>query len=149
MTSVSTKWGMLDYVLDEDGNLVDLAFSEAETASEETPDWLVSLLEQGPCPDLDLSRVRVGGTAFQQEVWRALLTIPSGETRSYKEIAVQIGRPKAVRAVGQALNRNRLPILFPCHRVIGANGNLTGFEGGLDKKRELLSLEQTWKKGSV
>lgn len=89
--------------------------------------------------DLPLS---ASGTEFQQEVWRALLTIPYGETRSYSQIAAQIGRPKAVRAVGMANHNNPLAIVVPCHRVIGKDGSLTGYGGGLDKKRFLLSLEQ-------
>lgn len=82
------------------------------------------------------------GTDFQQQVWRALLTIPYGETRSYKDIALQIGNEKAVRAVGAANGRNPISIIAPCHRVIGSGGALVGFAGGLDKKQILLSLEQ-------
>lgn len=81
------------------------------------------------------------GTAFQKKVWAALLTIPFGETRSYTEIARQIGHPKAVRAVGAANGRNPISIIAPCHRVIGANGKLTGFAGGLAAKAYLLRLE--------
>ena len=81
------------------------------------------------------------GTAFQQQVWNALRTIPFGETRSYADIARQIGRPTAVRAVGAANGRNPLSIVTPCHRVIGTNGHLTGFAGGLDAKAFLLRLE--------
>lgn len=82
------------------------------------------------------------GTEFQCDVWRALRTIPFGETRSYAEIARQIGRPKAVRAVGAANGKNPISIITPCHRVIGSNGALTGFAGGLDVKARLLALEQ-------
>ncbi|RUP38012.1 MAG: methylated-DNA--[protein]-cysteine S-methyltransferase [Acinetobacter sp.] len=82
------------------------------------------------------------GTDFQQQVWQALLTIPYGEKRSYKDIAVQIGNEKAVRAVGAANGRNPISIIAPCHRVIGSSGALVGFAGGLDKKQILLSLEQ-------
>ncbi|WP_150569361.1 methylated-DNA--[protein]-cysteine S-methyltransferase [Pseudomonas fluorescens] len=81
------------------------------------------------------------GTAFQREVWAALLTIPFGETRSYGDIARQIGKPSAVRAVGAANGRNPLSIIAPCHRVIGASGSLTGFAGGLQAKQFLLALE--------
>ena len=80
-------------------------------------------------------------TAFQLEVLAALQTIPAGETRSYRDIAEQIGRPQAVRGVGAANGRNPLPIVIPCHRVIGADGSLTGFGGGLETKRFLLELE--------
>ncbi|MEX5509522.1 methylated-DNA--[protein]-cysteine S-methyltransferase [Pseudomonas paralactis] len=81
------------------------------------------------------------GTDFQKQVWRALLTIPFGETRSYSQIAQQIGNPKAVRAVGAANGRNPISIIAPCHRVIGASGSLTGFAGGLQAKQYLLALE--------
>ncbi len=81
------------------------------------------------------------GTAFQKEVWQALAAIPFGETRSYAAIAKQIGRPKAVRAVGAANGRNPLSIVVPCHRVIGSNGHLTGFAGGLEHKATLLGIE--------
>jgi methylated-DNA-[protein]-cysteine S-methyltransferase len=80
-------------------------------------------------------------TPFQSSVLNALQEIPYGETRSYRDIAEQIGRPKAVRAVGGANGANPIPIIIPCHRVIGANGTLTGFGGGLDSKRFLLDLE--------
>ncbi|PIB46157.1 cysteine methyltransferase [Pseudomonas sp. 2822-15] len=81
------------------------------------------------------------GTDFQKQVWQALLTIPFGETRSYSQIAQQIGNPKAVRAVGAANGRNPISIIAPCHRVIGASGGLTGFAGGLEAKQYLLALE--------
>lgn len=82
------------------------------------------------------------GTPFQQAVWRALLDIPFGETRSYRDIACALGQPTATRAVGAANGRNPLPIVAPCHRVIGADGSLTGFGGGLDTKRWLLAHER-------
>jgi methylated-DNA-[protein]-cysteine S-methyltransferase len=81
------------------------------------------------------------GTDFQKAVWRALAAIPFGETRSYQDIARQIGRPKAVRAVGAANGRNPISIIVPCHRVIGSNGKLTGFAGGLETKAFLLEKE--------
>ncbi len=81
------------------------------------------------------------GTAFQREVWSALTTIPYGETVSYGELARRVGRPTACRAVGAANGRNPIPIIIPCHRVIGADGSLTGFGGGLPIKRRLLLLE--------
>jgi methylated-DNA-[protein]-cysteine S-methyltransferase len=81
------------------------------------------------------------GTVFQKQVWQALLTIPFGETRSYSQIARQIGNPTAVRAVGAANGRNPISIIAPCHRVIGASGTLTGFAGGLEAKQYLLTLE--------
>lgn len=81
------------------------------------------------------------GTDFQLQVWQALAEIPYGETRSYRDIAMRIDRPKAVRAVGAANGRNPLSIIVPCHRVIGTNGSLTGFAGGLRVKQQLLELE--------
>lgn len=81
------------------------------------------------------------GTEFQQKVWQALLSIPFGETRSYKQIAEQIGNVKAVRAVGAANGKNPISIIAPCHRVVGANGKLVGFAGGLNNKDILLKLE--------
>jgi len=82
------------------------------------------------------------GTVFQQQVWQALRTIPYGQTRSYGDVARQIGKPLASRAVGAANGRNPLPIVVPCHRVIGSTGALTGFAGGLQAKVTLLKLEQ-------
>jgi methylated-DNA-[protein]-cysteine S-methyltransferase len=87
-------------------------------------------------------KLDVVGTPFQRRVWNALLTIPFGETRSYGEIAKQIGNPGAMRAVGAANGRNPVSIVAPCHRVIGSTGKLTGFGGGLDVKAQLLELEQ-------
>ncbi len=84
------------------------------------------------------------GTPFQKRVWEALTKIPYGEVRSYQEIARAVGNPKACRAVGMANHANPLPILVPCHRVIGKNGTLTGYGGGLDMKKRLLALEG-WK----
>jgi methylated-DNA-[protein]-cysteine S-methyltransferase len=82
-----------------------------------------------------------GGTEFQKKVWNALLTIPFGETRSYGQIAEQIGSPKAVRAVGAANGKNPISIIVPCHRVVGSTGKLTGFAGGIEAKARLLGIE--------
>jgi methylated-DNA-[protein]-cysteine S-methyltransferase len=92
--------------------------------------------------ELDLDLV---GTTFQRGVWAALLTIPYGQTRSYGEIAAQIGSPGAFRAVGLANGHNPIGIIVPCHRVIGANGSLTGYGGGIDRKRALLGFERSRK----
>jgi len=86
--------------------------------------------------------LQMEGTPFQLEVWSALRGIPYGEVRSYADVARQIGRPKAVRAVGAANGANPIPIIVPCHRVIGSSGALTGFGGGLGVKRRLLELER-------
>jgi len=88
--------------------------------------------------DLDL---HLKGTDFQRRVWEALRNIPYGETRSYGEVAAQIGVPGASRAVGLANGRNPISIIVPCHRVVGSTGSLTGYGGGLDRKRILLTLE--------
>lgn len=96
----------------------------------------------GELHEFDL-RLEFHGTAFQRRVWAALQTIPYGETRSYGEIAQQIGSPTASRAVGLANGHNPIAVIVPCHRVIGANGSLTGFGGGLDRKRALLALERS------
>ncbi len=85
--------------------------------------------------------VRTGGTPFQREVWRALRSIPAGETRSYGALAAEVGRPTAVRAVGLANGSNPTGVIVPCHRVIGADGTLTGYGGGVERKRWLLQHE--------
>ena len=82
------------------------------------------------------------GTAFQKQVWEALIKIPYGETSSYGKLAQDIGRPGAARAVGMANNRNPIPVIIPCHRVIGADGSLVGYGGGLPIKEKLLALEK-------
>lgn len=88
-------------------------------------------------------KLSMHGTPFQKKVWRALLEIPFGETRSYGEIAQALGKPTASRAVGAANGRNPISIIAPCHRVVGANGKLTGFAGGLAVKARLLKLERS------
>lgn len=87
---------------------------------------------------LDLS----GGTAFQTQVWQCLLSVPAGTTQTYGEIAQGIGRPAAMRAVGAAVGRNPISLVVPCHRVLGADGSLTGYAGGLERKSALLHLER-------
>jgi O-6-methylguanine DNA methyltransferase len=94
----------------------------------------------GELPPLDLT----SGTAFQQRVWQALLEIPSGETRSYAQVARAIGQPAATRAVGSACGANPIPVLVPCHRVLAANHKLGGFSAGVDWKRLLLGREKSW-----
>ena len=84
----------------------------------------------------------ITGTPFQVKAWEALTKIPYGDTISYKQLAANIGAPKAVRAVGGANNKNKISIIIPCHRVIGADGGLVGYGGGLDNKKFLLDLEQ-------
>jgi methylated-DNA-[protein]-cysteine S-methyltransferase len=95
----------------------------------------------GDLDAIDQLRVAPAGTAFQQEVWRLLREVPCGTTTSYGEIAGRLGRPRASRAVGLANGANPIAIVIPCHRVVGADGSLTGYGGGLDRKRWLLAHE--------
>ncbi|MGA2285756.1 MAG: methylated-DNA--[protein]-cysteine S-methyltransferase [Dehalococcoidia bacterium] len=114
----------------------------AATAATDSGDWPERLRscargeDWSPNGDIDLSQ----GTEFQRRVWRALLDIPRGETRTYKQVAEQIGRPGAARAVGQAVGANPMPVVVPCHRVVAQDG-LGGFGGGLPLKKRLLRLE--------
>jgi methylated-DNA-[protein]-cysteine S-methyltransferase len=101
--------------------------------------WLAYL--KGELKQFDLPLHFLWGTPFQQSVWTALLTIPYGQTTSYADIAHAVGRPSAFRAVGAAVGRNPLSVIVPCHRVMGANGALTGYAGGLQRKQHLLQLE--------
>ena len=129
-----------------------IGFPKGVMRRDPEPDWIYNeeplenartqLTEyfSGQRKDFDLS-LQLNGTEFQVSVLEALLEIPYGETTSYGAIAKQIGRPKAVRAVGAANGRNPIPIIVPCHRVIGSSGDLTGFGGGLDTKEALLRLE--------
>ncbi len=145
--SVPSPIGKL-WLQEEDGALVRVSFQPdaASQTGEETP--LLGQAKQqlaeyfaGQRQAFDLP-LRMQGTPFQQKVWAALREIPYGETRSYGQIAAQVGNPKAGRAVGMANNRNPISIIVPCHRVIGANGSLTGYAGGLSVKQELLALER-------
>jgi methylated-DNA-[protein]-cysteine S-methyltransferase len=95
----------------------------------------------GRCRHFDLPLDLSHGTAFQQAVWRTLLAIPAGRTTSYGALGREVGRPAAVRAVGAAVGRNPISVIVPCHRVLGADGSLTGYAGGLERKRALLELE--------
>lgn len=133
----------------EDGALTSLLFEGASPVGSHAPDHpllrtAVAQLEEyfaGQRRSFEELPLRPRGTPFQQEVWRALRAIPFGETVSYADIARSIGRPRAVRAVGAANGRNPLAIIVPCHRVIGSNGTLTGYAGGLELKRWLLEHE--------
>ena len=89
--------------------------------------------------------LRPSGTSFQQAAWNGLLSIPYGETRSYKQVAQMIGNPNVSRAVGMANNKNPIWIMIPCHRVVGSTGELVGYAGGLEMKKKLLELEKTFK----
>lgn len=136
----------------EDNALSMIGFPKGKMRRDPEPDWIYNekplenarrQLEEyfaGSRKDFDLP-VILNGTEFQVAVLKALQEIPYGETVSYGEIARRIGRPRAVRAVGAANGRNPIPIVVPCHRVIGSSGDLTGFGGGLDTKEALLRLE--------
>ena len=136
----------------EDGALSMIGFPKGSMRREPETDWifnekpLADACEQlreyfsGNRQEFDLP-LKLDGTEFQISVLKALQEIPYGQTTSYGEIARRIGRPKAVRAVGAANGRNPIPIVVPCHRVIGSTGDLTGFGGGLDTKEALLRLE--------
>jgi methylated-DNA-[protein]-cysteine S-methyltransferase len=129
-----------------------VSFDAGKRARDVCPEWrldssaFVEVVEQlrsyfaGERKNFDLTLV-LQGTEFQKRVWTALRKIPYGETISYKELAEWIGRPRAVRAVGAANGANPIPIIIPCHRVIGNDGSLTGFGGGLQLKKQLLELE--------
>ncbi len=122
----------------------DIRDGEKQMGNERTGRAFEELEEyfQGKRREFDLP-LSPEGTEFQRRVWAALREIPYGETRSYSEIAEQVGNPKAVRAVGMANHRNPIAIMIPCHRVIGKNGSLTGYAGGLSLKEKLLKLEHT------
>ena len=136
----------------EQDELALIGFPEGSMRRDPAPDWiynevpLATVRQQlseyfaGERKRFDVP-LALEGTEFQVSVLKALLDIPYGETTSYGAIAKQIGRPKAVRAVGAANGRNPIPIIVPCHRVIGSSGDLTGFGGGLDTKAALLRLE--------
>lgn len=117
---------------------------DADLIAGRAPDGVRDAVEAyfaGDARALDGLTVKTGGTEFQRSVWAALRAIPAGETRSYGQLAAAIGSPKAVRAAGLANGQNPIAVIVPCHRVIGANGTLTGYAGGLERKRWLLAHE--------
>ena len=138
----------------EDGYLTGLRFSGSEKCAQDAStvlDETERQLEEYFCgrrKNFDVP-LRMEGTPFQQRVWHALTEIPYGETATYGEIAERIGNPKACRAIGMANHVNPVSIIVPCHRVIGANGRLTGYGGGLPVKEKLLKLEKKWKESDV
>lgn len=131
----------------EEGGVISLRMAEKGTKGEAPFGLALTVFReldeyfQGRRKTFDIP-CRTHGTAFQEKVWAALREIPYGETRSYRDIAEAIGHPKAYRAVGMANNANPLFIIIPCHRVIGADGSLTGYGGGLPMKKALLMLEK-------
>ena len=154
-----TRYRMVDspigpLTLAGDGSTLTNLRMVEQTYEPDRADWLLDdrafpdAVEQldayfaGELQEFDLP-LQLSGTEFQRRVWNALRTIPYGETRTYGEIAEQIGSPTAFRAVGLANGHNPIAVIVPCHRVIGANGSLTGFGGGLERKSALLELERT------
>lgn len=133
-------------LVERDGALVGLRF-EAEEDTDPSPLLLLRAREEleeyfaGRRREFDLP-LSPHGTPFQRQVWQALRTIPYGSTCTYGQLAAAVGNPRAARAVGMANHRNPLPILIPCHRVIGSTGSLTGYAGGVERKRLLLSIEE-------
>ena len=148
---LDTPIGELLLAGDDDG-LCLVSFPEGAMRRDPEPDWIynekpfAAALQQlteyfaGERRTFDLP-LKLSGTEFQMSVLQALQEIPYGDTTSYADIAERVGRPRAVRAVGAANGRNPIPIIVPCHRVIGSHGDLTGFGGGLDTKEALLRLE--------
>jgi len=130
-----------------------IVFPEGKTRKDPDPDWVyeasgfdvvkkqLDLYFKGQLKTFDL-KLKLRGTTFQTRVWQRLADIPYGETISYGELAARVGNPKAARAIGMANGKNPIPIILPCHRVIGKNGSLVGFGGGLGVKQFLLDLEQ-------
>ena len=143
-TTIDSPVGALALTVDDDGALTRLGFGAGDASDDPRFAPAVAQLREyfaGERTGFDLPLRPEGGTAFERRVWTELLTIPYGETASYGEIAARIGRPGMARAVGRANARNPIAIVCPCHRVIGGDGSLTGYAGGLDMKRALLELE--------
>lgn len=142
--SINSPAGAL--ILEEkDGCIARLEFGRRPEEGEKTPVLCEAVRQleayfDGKLREFDLP-LAPQGTPFQLAVWQALMEIPYGQTRSYKEIAMAVGREKACRAVGMANNRNPISIIVPCHRVVGADGSLVGYGGGLEVKKYLLRLE--------
>ncbi|WP_296899384.1 methylated-DNA--[protein]-cysteine S-methyltransferase [uncultured Megamonas sp.] len=136
------------YLVATETHLINIQFTQPQKALLQTTELLsmatIQLDEyfQGKRTTFSLP-FKLTGTPFQLAVWKELQNIPYGKTTSYKEIAQKINKPKAYRAVGMANNKNPLPIIIPCHRVIGSNGKLIGYAGGLKLKNYLLELEQS------
>jgi methylated-DNA-[protein]-cysteine S-methyltransferase len=161
MDRFTTPIGVMMIAADDAGNLRAALFTEDEHAirrqlrihygengftleSTHNPHGFSDVMARyfaGELGAIDALPVKTGGTPFQQEVWHALRAIPCGSTISYGRLAQRIGRPRAVRAVGLANGANPVAVVVPCHRVIGANGSLTGYGGGIERKRWLLDHE--------
>lgn len=140
--------GMIEIVSDQD-SILELSFvEEAERVKDEVPAILKSALRQideyfqGKRKEFDL-KLNINGTEFQRKVWEQLLKVPYGKTACYGDVAKAVGNGKASRAVGGANNKNKIAIIIPCHRIIGANGSMVGYAGGLWRKEWLLQHERT------
>ena len=154
MMKIETPIGALHAAFDEEGRVAELSFRESpgrpvSESSSSNPaetrrleDLKTQLLEyfSGKRRTFDVA-LAPRGTEFQLAVWNALLEIPYGATMTYAQLAHRIGKPNAVRAVGAANGANPIPVIIPCHRVIGSNGTLTGYGGGIERKQWLLALE--------
>jgi methylated-DNA-[protein]-cysteine S-methyltransferase len=143
-TTIPSPVGPLALTVDDDGALTRIGFGAGDVSDDARFDRVVTQMTEyfaGRRTDFDLDLRPDGGSPFERRVWAALLEIPYGETASYGEIAARIGRPGMARAVGRANGRNPIAIICPCHRVIGSDGSLTGYGGGLENKRALLDLE--------
>ena len=145
-------------IIEQDGNITELLLPNSNPPVEKHTARETEVLQQAGRQLLEYFRgerkkfklpLKPAGTKFMQLVWAELLKIPYGETRSYGDIAKNVGHDKAYRAVGLANNRNPIPIFVPCHRVIGAKGELVGYGGGLSVKEYLLQLEQMYKKNKT
>lgn len=133
-------------IIEENNELIEIKFTD-ELEQNTKNEFLLNVKNQledyflGIRKNFDV-KLKLTGTDFQIKVWKSMLEIPYGETRSYKEIAKMIGSEKSFRAVGNASNKNKIPIIVPCHRVIGSNGSLVGYAGGISLKEKLLNLEK-------
>ena len=138
---VETPIGTLTPVLDEDGRLVQLTFGAGDASGDCT--GVEAQLREYFAGERQTFEIELNlrGTEFQRAVWNELLRIPYGATITYAELARRIGKPSAIRAVGAANGANPVPVIVPCHRVIGSNGTLTGYGGGIERKQWLLALE--------
>ncbi|HEX7831699.1 MAG TPA: methylated-DNA--[protein]-cysteine S-methyltransferase [Thermoanaerobaculia bacterium] len=144
--TIDSPVGPLTIVLDEAGRLAELRFHRGEENRQPPTANCQPVIDQlteyfaGKRKNFDIE-LAMRGTEFQLDVWNELTRIPYGDTISYSDLARRIGRPAAIRAVGAANGANPIPVIVPCHRVIGANGSLTGYGGGIERKQWLLALE--------
>lgn len=135
-------------ITEEEGAIIGINFNTDTDIQKQETDLIrktylqISEYLEGKRKEFDIP-LKMYGTEFQKKVWKELLRIPYGETRSYKQIAENIGNPKACRAVGMANHNNPIAIIVPCHRVIGTNNKLIGYAGGVDIKQKLLNIEKT------